>query len=629
MYGLTLLGDPHPLSPRALSDALAQDHARVPTSYLKLLATWGPGWLCNVFELPDPTDPNGRFRHLQDVLHVEAVAQRRDGAWPQLSELELAQGVVLGVDRRGFAILTRSATELALLHPRGMVFTVGSFDDLVRNALLGGALLATQRARIRDVCHDDLTQGWRHNLLGVPSIYLTDGDLPRADLLAAWVAGDEAAADAALARVLETEVAMYALMELLHHLASPAAADISASIRASYADQLYRMAHRRLPELVPGLPIREIRDALGKGELAPGLLAQVAAILEPPAGSFVGQPSRTERALLATVAAEPSDTATRIVYADQLEQLGAVARAEAVRGEALVPLADAVERGFIAPPRLGPIDATARIRERIECWRAADPSVDIDALVAKIDRLHPTARAGYEILIAQLSDVGHDHRTAGAHLVREIRDAWPQLALALRSSDGTLARTAIEVLIRAKARDAAPFLRSLLRHPARPGTYLRAADGFARLGKVTQDVCEELAPHLAPDATVRAGLEQIGIDTVRRAAFRLLHDFGHDDRVFEGALRWFCEEHPHTERVLRKRRTEPRVGAVLGERLAAEEARSLKNGGRFSSELGLLARYLSKLGDAHATEILDRYQQAQRGEAKLVRAQRRSDRRDL
>lgn len=619
MLGLSLVGAPHPVSPDALRAALGGRAEALPEAYVVLMAAWGPGLLCGAVELPDPT--SARFRFLQHRLWVDGAARRAAGAWGGLSDEAFRGGVVLGVDRRGFAYFARGAADIAILEPEGSVLALGSFEYLVGSFLLGGVILATQRALLTD--HVRRSWGWtvqhlsraRRNELGVPAIYeTTAAPAPRAALLAAWAAGDEAAADAALAQVLEREVAGWALLELLHYLASPAAAAIPREIRATYADQLYRMASRRVPELVPELPIRELRIALGTGELAPEQLASIAALIDPPAGIFASEPDAAEAALLAALAAEPADDGARLVYADHLEGRGELARAEALRSDAaqVAPLPDAAQRGFLASPGLPPVDGAARVRARLEAWEREAPAFSTAAAAAKIQALHPTARQGYEILLEQQRQRRSFWQTPAevtpyTHLEREIRDAWPQLALALR--DPPYRAFALEILAQARVREAAPFLLSCLRERgvgADRDWLVAVADRYVELVKVKRAVAEEFAAAFAdPGAT--------SVD--RAIAFRLCVELGADDRVFEAALARFCAAYPFSEKILRKRKSEPRVREVLGARLAVERQKSLRDGGRtlsYTPELGLLARYLAKLGDPDAQELAERYKKFKR-----------------
>ncbi|MBA3392079.1 MAG: TIGR02996 domain-containing protein, partial [Deltaproteobacteria bacterium] len=363
MHGLTLVGTPRPVTSNALAHALGDRLAIVPGAYVELLERWGPGSLCGAFDLPDPTEPHGRFAVLQHRLRVEAPQCRSMGAWAQLADVDLERGVVLGVDRRGVAMLARSSTDVVLLHPEGHVLPCTTFEAVIAKVLLGGEWVKTYGALftkwVRANWAAQLVRMWRRTDvgdLGVPAVHVAAGVAPRTDLFAAWRAGDETAADAALARVLATEVRVEAMLDLARMLAAPGYADVPRDVRATYVDQLYRMARRSLPELVPDLPIREIRIALASGELAPDVLATLEGLVEAPRGIFVGDADATELALLSALAAEPADAATRLVYADHLEEQGAIARAAALRTDAVAPLADAAARGFVAPANLEPID---------------------------------------------------------------------------------------------------------------------------------------------------------------------------------------------------------------------------------------------------------------------------------
>jgi uncharacterized protein (TIGR02996 family) len=603
MLGLSIVGLPRPVPPGGLP-------AGVPEGYRRLMTEWGPGALCSVLELPDPTGP--RFRYLQHRLRVEGAMRRASGMWGALSDDALRGGVVLGVERTGLAVLARGPEDLVVLHPNGYVLAIGAFEDLVGKFLLGGQLVKARESAFNE--YTDWAWVARYgtfheaNDLGVPRHHVVADPAPRRELYAAWAAGDEATADAALAKVLAHEVTADALADLMHHLASPNA--YPRDVRATYVDQLFRMARRRVPDLVPDLPIRQIRIALGEGELPAEHLASITALVRRPAGIFVDELDATEAALLEQVAEDASAEGARLVYADHLEAQGELQRAEALRAEAGgAPLAGAAERGFIAPMGFPVVDGPAIIREHLARWRAEDPGCSIDAAVAHVEALHPMARQGYELLLAM-----HRRRrrfpdgSAPAELLqRELRDAWPQLALALRGED---ARDALAILVAARTREAAPFVLSCLRRPSeaagmwsdRPAAL---ADAYLQLAKVTRDLRDELAAHLTDEAP----------PAMRAAALRMLVGFGDDPRVFEGALRFFCEGHPFTERILRKRKTEPRVREVLGAQLAAEESRALQDGGRrlsYSPELGLLARYLAKLGDAHAQELHERYKKFKR-----------------
>src|SRR6185436_18855116 len=108
VLGLSLVGTARPLR-RELAEVAGERLDVLPGAYVDLMTAWGPGRLCDVIELPDPTAPAGRFRQLQQRLRVEGAARHLAGASGALSDAELRRGWVLGVDRRGLAGERRAA----------------------------------------------------------------------------------------------------------------------------------------------------------------------------------------------------------------------------------------------------------------------------------------------------------------------------------------------------------------------------------------------------------------------------------------------------------------------------------------------------------------------------------------
>ena len=592
MLGLTVHGEPRPIDAGAIANALGARFAVLPENYLQLMTRWGAGWLCGVFELPDPSEPTGRFDLFGDSLRVNGPAQRRAGQWAQLADDELARGVVLGVDRYGRALFAVSPAELVLLAPNGTVRRLGTFERVISHYLLA--------PEPRDGPLGQLYE-WNVALdVGVPALHIPRFGAERIELRAALAADDEDAADAALQRVLGAEVALFALLELAAELAGPASQPLPRELRASYLDQCLRMAKRRAPGVVKDTPIRELRTALEAGELAPALLAQ-ATVLAAPAGMFVATMDATERALLDELAARPDDAATRLVYADHLEARGDVVRAEELRAEASAapPLPNARERGFIAPPGLPPINVAMRIRTHAARWRADDPTTSIEPLLAHVAGLHPTARQGYELLAAQLDHWQHG-AAASQHLLRELPDAWPQLVLGLREP-----RASPQLLVDNRIMEAAPYLLAIALRPSAETRRVAMAEAFLELGgELDAALVEQLLPHTRADA--EPGL--------RAVAFVLLRDSAADDRVFDAYLAGFCEAHPHSEHALKKRRKDPRVLETLLAALTREEDASLADGRhlRYTPEYGILAKYLSRLGNARGREASKRFQQRSR-----------------
>ncbi|MDB4953937.1 MAG: hypothetical protein JWO36_1506 [Myxococcales bacterium] len=605
MNGVTLRGNARPVA----MSALAEQVSAWPRLYIELMAHWGPGVLCGVFELPDPTSPE--FGVLQNKLRVQGVALRGSGHWATLGDRELGGGVVLGVDRHGLAAVALTPDNVVLLHPRGHVLPIGTFDRLIPFVLDRGLTHSfLVDYKLSSLLVDDETDALD---LGAPALYIAQPGLARRAFLDALAARDEAAADSNFAELLTTEVALYALLELLELLGGPRGASVTPELRATYAEQCYRMAKRRAPALLVDVPIREIKRVLAGGsELSPELVKSLT-VLQPPAGIFVGEIDPREAALLDSLVAEPDDPATRLVYADHLEERGDVARADAVRAEILHgPLTDAEKRGFLASPNRPTLDSAAQLRDHAARWHAEDPATSIDPLLDRIHKLHPIARHGYALLRSQLSPWGGDTEVDG-HLAREIADAWPQIVLGLR---GAAYARALQLLIDGAVHEAAPFLMSLLRHPSpgdEPATHRSIADAYVHLADVGADLVEEWLPYLAGDAPVlpiHAPRDSaLGPTLLREVAFCLLQNAGGDERVFTAFIEHFCAAHPYSEHALKKRRDDPRVIAMLREVLAREEKRSLRDGKHvtYSPCYGHSARFLARLGDEHGKQAADRY----------------------
>lgn len=579
MRDLTLVGEPRPIAQSAL-EACA---AIAPVDYLQLMATWGPGIACGMYELADPSEPRGRFRYWQQQLRLRGSALHSRGHWGALTEAQLATGLVLGIDRAGTALFTHGPHDVVLLRTDGKTTVCADFVHA-----LGRARdpydhhRAPPPLRCEDVD------------LGVPHTYVTASDA-RARFVAAVMAGDEAAANAALQDVLASEVALYALLDLAELIA--ARAEVPGATRAEHVDQLLRMARRRGARLFDKFPLREIRIALETtGELTPELAARLA-IMPKPAGIFAAAFDAIEVSLLAELVAHPDDVAVRLVYADHLEDLGEVARADALRAETAAPppVPDALARGLIAPPNMPPIDGEALLAGYVERWRIDDPETAIDDLVARLAALHPEVRQGYAVLLAQSGDYRAVH--SDQHLGREMADAWPLLALALR----TPRMVSLRLLVEHGARDASPYILSALRHPAPEHTAYEAtrlADAYIELGPMTPALVDDYVRELASPEPGR-----------RAIAFRMLQDHGADDRVFEGYLQHFADAHPFSESAIKRRKKDPRVLPALLAAFAIEEKRSLRDGRKlaYTTGYGLLASFLAKLGDARGKEAAANY----------------------
>jgi hypothetical protein len=579
MPSLVLAGPAKPIANSAVAAAFGARANRLPAAYVELLTTWGSGALCGFVDLLDPTEADGTLQHLQQALRTHGAAARGRGNWLQLSDRELVDAVVLGIDRRGAALVARATDDLLFLAPSGVVLTIGTFDALITSFLRGNGLLHSLEPKQRD----RWGVGWQYELV-VPAVYATEPP-PSEQLFAALVRGDESTVDALLERVLELEVIPFALFALLDRVCGPTGDPIAPELRSSFAAQLFTMAKRRVPAVGEHLPLREIRQALA-------------------AGSAVSNELRD-----------------KLHHASGIEPVSIleVLQAAAPRGDQ-APLPHAADRGLVAPAGFPAIDSAARIRAAAELWRTEDPTAPLDPLLERIERLHPDARHGYEVLLARLGSAGDQLAwnnpqvleglaTPETYLAREVADAWPQLVLALRSKEFHVQRAALDILRDQRVEAVAPYILSMIEHPT-------WNDGSALLG----DVYAALAPggdaHLVATFAPYLATEGRTQQVARLCAFRVLERFGDDERVFEGYLRHFVAALPHSEKALAKRWDDPRVIPALREHLAREERFAVLSSDErypnYSESFKVVAQHLARLGDAAGRAALDAYRREER-----------------
>jgi hypothetical protein len=358
--GLVRIGEPGPVPVETLACVAAEAGVTFPQPLVSLLSTWGPGVLCGIFTLEDPTDvaETSRFQRLQRRLRVEAMQARATGHWAQIPESDFARTMILGIDRRGAALAlladTSTRGELVVLHPRGYVLPIGDFDSLVRTFLLGTAVERTRSV----ILHDGANGNWSWAAskpkwaaaadLGVPAVYrviaggdadpLRGGAMACEPVLAALRRGSESDADEALGVALGQHVALYVLLELLAALVDDSGEDVPIELRVSYIEQLVRMTKRRAPCLASEVPLSALREALTAGEARSALALSLRenSVLEPFEGVF---------SLERDLATEAAHAATAV-------------NPPAVPVE-LVPNAEA--RGFVAPPNFPPVSGEAQI----------------------------------------------------------------------------------------------------------------------------------------------------------------------------------------------------------------------------------------------------------------------------
>lgn len=532
MWRLALVG------PARLTAVTPSD--RYPAEYVELMQKWGPGWLCGICELPDPA--SARFAFLQAQYRGRVDRERARGRWAQLTDEEVATCPVLGLHARGDAVLGLSSSRFMLLAANGQITHCAGMDNLIK-------LIAKSAHR------DEPPQ---------PLHYITEH--ARDELYEALIAGDEARADAAFAKVLVTDGPVEGLLAIAHHLVT----EMEGELRATYVEQCLRAAKRHSAR-VDAIDIRKLTRSLG----SPDLLAPLTALVER-AGIFFEAPiDATEIALRERL--EAGDEAARLVLADHLEARGDLEAADLARVE---PLANASERGFVPPVGAKPLDANALVAEWIAAWRGEA----IDGVTAAVAALHPQERQGYATLLSEKWAKQHPDETPRA---------WPYYVLALR---GPYRATALAALVEGNVVEAVPFVMSCISSAEDDRERLALAEAFIALGgKPTADEIARFAPKLADGSEVAA---------------RILEKSAADDRVFEAYLASFGELHRYAIGAISKRRKEPRVREVLTAAFAREQAKVLSNGGKtvkYSAAYGAIASYLKKLGVAGMAEAHDRY----------------------
>lgn len=529
-----------------------------PADYIELMRIWGPGTLCGVCELPDPTEREGRFDFLQTQFRARVDRERARGKWAQLADDEIAACPVLGLHARGDAVLGLTTSTFVILTTRGEVSRRTGMPELI--------------AALRRPPDDDEPLQ--------PMTYNTEPPA-RDALYAAIVAGDEARADAAFAKVLATDGPVEGLLAIAHHLAT----ELRGNLRATFVEQCLRAAKRHSAR-VAAVDIRKLAKALATDADATELVKPLAALVERSGMFFDAPVDPTERALRERLHADPDDAATRLVLADHLEARGDLATAEIARQDSLP---DARERGFVPPFGVAPVDATALVDTWTAAWLRDAPEIPLADVIAAVAALHPQERQGYAVLLSQ---------PASPHLGREAPRAWPYCVLALRGEYRFAALGAL-----AGIREAAPFLMACLRWPTaheyrfhQPNFAADLADAFLELGgKPSRADIDHFVEHLADRSVLAA---------------RLLVKSAADDRVFEAYLANFGELQPFATTAISKRRKEPRVREVLVAAFEREAANVLGDGGkalRYSRAYGVLAAYLKKLGVAGMAEAHDRY----------------------
>jgi hypothetical protein len=576
--GLTLVGAASPIKRAAIVRAFGKAAKRLPEDYVELLEEGGPGELCGFVELPDPTVKGGRHASLVTALRERGPAARSRGLWPSVSDAELLQAAVLGIDRRGAVLIALDSEDLRFLDSEGGVQEVGSFHDLVRRFLrywedhrrsgLASALSPGPGGYTSLSTTIDLD---------VPEIYATT-PRPSDAVFAALERGDQAAVDTALEALRGREVLPFAWLALIDRLLGPDGASIAAGDRGSMIPELFTLANREMPGLGERIAVRELRRAVSDDAVRETTRAKFQAICHLPASTiFDGD-------------AQAADVASDV-------------------------MPGAADRGLIAPVGFV-VDTEARLREFIAAWEVQDPATSLAPVLEHIARLHPTQRSGYTMLLAQTRwNEGNHPSLSGApdaedHLEREATDAWAHLVLALRSTEDHESYQALELLHEASIPEALPYLRSVVEHePPYVISYWNAERVYAELAELDGEGTKAL---LLPFLTSKRKASP----RRRTAAFEALVEHADDDRVLEVYLANYAAALPHSEDAIEQadRWDDARVLPALREALRAEEKFLLAGnadkdditGGSYED----IARRLAKLGDEDGKAALKKVKRA-------------------
>ena len=544
MFGLSLVGDARPLDN---VDGIAHRAKE----YVDLMKTWGPGRAKAHLDFPDPRSP--AFADLQLRFRLHAPHQKAMGRWPSLDAGALETGVVIGRFRSG-EVLVGVQARMVILSPSGKDEWQWTLKHTIH--WCAGVESPTNKP---------------------PNTYCTALD-NRADLYAALAAGDEAAADVCMGTIFERESA-WGLLEVASALSS-SSSPIPAALRASYFDRCMRMVKRVDPECLADLPVRAMRDEIASGALSIDHARALDRIAHAPS-PFEGEMTDIEQQLATEIIRNPRERAPCSVLADHLETLGQTMRASLVReqGEAL-SYEEVAERGL----EFRNVDGEAALGEWIEAWKGDAPADH----VATTDPLQPQLKSAIVSWIQSGSD------DSLARLAKEAA-APAFLVLGLRASNYAVARMCARAIVELGIKTAAPHLLSSIRKSSAMEQLALAYHDIGRLS--------------AKDLTaVLDWLESDSYD-VRRAACVVLQRSSKDDRVLEAMLTHFCDGHPYTERTIAKRKTDARVLPALLAAFDRAEAASLKDGRTlvYTTDYGILSRYLAKLGNVRGKEAWERF----------------------
>ncbi|MDQ3341897.1 MAG: hypothetical protein M4D80_42665 [Myxococcota bacterium] len=547
MFDLQLVGEPRPLDESALDGI-----AHLSKEYVDLMKTWGPGRAKAHLDFPDPRGP--AFATLQLRYRLHAPHQKAMGRWTSLDASALESGIVIARFRGG-EVLVGVQTRLVRLSPNGKDAWQYSLESTI-----------------------DWCAGAESPKNKPPKTYSTELD-GRAALYAALASGNEELADACMGTLFEHESA-WGLLEVAWALSSSTTSSAPA-LRAAYFDRCMRMVKRVDPECIAELPLRVMRDEIANaGALSIDHARALEGVAHAPS-PFEGEMTDIEQQLAAEIIRNPRERAPCIVLADHLEGLGQTLRASLVREQAeAMSFEEIAERGL----EFRNVDGEKTLAEWLEAWGADAPADH----VATAQPLLPQHKSAIVSWIVNGSD------DSIARLAKE--PAAPAfLVLGLRSKQYQIARNCALAIAQLDIKAAAPHLLSSV----------RATPALEQVALAYHDVGRLSAKELT---AVLDWLESDSYD-VRRATCVVLQRSAKDDRVLEALLTHFCDGHPYTERAIAKRKTDARVVPALLEAFDRAEAASLKDGRNlvYTTDYGILSRYLAKLGNVRGKEAWERF----------------------
>ncbi len=590
---LTLVGRPRPIARDALVASLGDACVEVPLEYLDLLTCYGAGALWGYLDLLDPTDSAGRFAALQDRWHVFGARWLAKDSY-KLLEHGRPSGVVLGLER-GCRYTRGRRTQIAALIARGgQSFALDHGGDVAEL----GNLEAMTNLMIE-----------RYAVEGLHAIYATE-QVSYEDVIEALARGDEVSADAAIGRLVDEGLALEILLDLFELLATGTPPSLPPAMRASYVDQLFRMAKRRAPEIASRIAIKQLVDQLASGsELGADRRREISSLFLPTPSDILHMPlDDIEVALVTEIAPFADAPDARLVLGDRLEHRGWVDLAAHVRA---APPPKPTRQPVVDDPEVSNDDfpnlhGPEQLALAIARWRSADPSTSIEELVTRAGSLSVESQQRLMLHVARASFQYPDRRdeTSRTRLIAELATAWPILILGLRWS----ALSVVGVLEAANAKDAAPYLLSVILHPHDTRSIdqeVALAEAYSAFCKITPALVDELLRFFEPGAEPPVGAD---LARMQQVAFCMLRGSVDDERVFELYLREFARAHPSSEHALFRRRDDPRVEESILAALEREEA-AVFDGNRFVRPTGryeLYATFLAKLGSHRGEEAVAR-----------------------